>query len=255
MEVKLKLTVDDTADHEHWSSYPYRALVACLLYLSICVRFDLCYTVKELARWLNTPGAAMIKAAKRALRYVKGSTRFGLEYKRIWRPQMVAGIFTKWCRDTMVSATVDADWAGQQDTRRSTAGFMLMFNGAVIHWWSRTLKVIALSSQDAEYMALSDSSREVIFVRQLLEALGFRVSGSTDLHCDNNGAMALANKPCDHQKSKHIQVRYHFVRQQVEEGVIFVLKVSTEDQLADVMTKALNAYRHGMLCERAAGRG
>jgi hypothetical protein len=78
MEVKLKLTVDETADAEANESFPYRSLVACLLYLSVCTRFDLCYTVKELARWLIKPGSAMIKAAKRALRYVKGSVRFGL---------------------------------------------------------------------------------------------------------------------------------------------------------------------------------
>jgi hypothetical protein len=227
--------------------------VRSLLYLSVCVRFDLCYTVKELARWLNQPGSAMIKAAKRALRYVRGSTRFGLLYRRNWRVEHLAGVFTKWCRDTMIAGTVDADWAGQQDTRRSTAGFLLLFNGAVIHWWSRTLRVIALSSQDAEYMALSDSSREVIFIRQLLTAFGFGVRGSTELYSDNNGALALANRPGDHQRSKHIQVRYHFVRQQVEDEVITVLKVSTELQLADVMTKALSADRHWMLVKRAAG--
>ena len=100
---------------------------------------------------------------------------------------------------------------------------------------------------------MSDSSREVIFIRQLLESLGFKVRGATLLHGDNSGALALANKPCDHQRSKHIQVRYHFVRQQIEEGVIEAVKVSTELNLADVMTKALASDRHWMLCKRAAG--
>jgi hypothetical protein len=224
-----------------------------MLYFSVCTRFDLCYTIKELARWLNKPGTAMVQAAKRALRYIKGSTKFGLVYRRFWRPDQLAGIFTRWSLDTPITGTVDADWAGQQDTRRSTAGFILLFNAAAIHWWSRTLKVIALSSQDAEYMALSDSSREIIFIRQLLESIGFRVQGPTGLYSDNNGALALANKPCDHQKSKHIQVRFHFVRQQVDEKVIEALRVDTELQLADVMTKALSAVRHWMLCRRAAG--
>ena len=124
---------------------------------------------------------------------------------------------------------------------------MLLFNGALIHWWSRTLKVIALSSQDADYMALSDSSRELIFIRQLLESLGFKVTGPTDLYSDNNGALALANKPCDHQKSKHIEVRFHFARQQVEENAVATQKVSTADQLAGVMTKSLAKLRHWML--------
>jgi hypothetical protein len=102
-------------------------------------------------------------------------------------------------------------------------------------------------------MALSDSSRELIFIRQLLESLGFKVTGPSDVYSDNNGALALANKPCEHQKSKHIQVRFHFVRQTIEDQVIATQKVSTEDQLADVLTKALSAIRHWMLCRRAAG--
>jgi hypothetical protein len=128
-----------------------------------------------------------------------------------------------------------------------------LFNGAAIHWWSRTLKVVALSSQDAEYMALSDSSREIVFIRQLLEALGFGVRGSTDLHSDNNGALALAKRPGDHQRSKHIQVRYHFVRQLIEDGVIEGKWIGTIQQLADMMTKALSAVRHWELTRRAAG--
>jgi hypothetical protein len=253
MEVKLKLTKEETQDAEENRNFPYRSLVACLLYLSVCTRFDLCFTVKELARWLNNPGSAMIKAAKRALRYVQGSTKFGLVYRRKWRPDQLAGIFTKWSRANPIAGTVDADWAGQQDTRRSTAGFIMLFNGTALHWWSRTLKVIALSSQDAEYMALSDSSREVIFVRQLLESLGFNLN-PTELYSDNNGAITLASKPGDHQRSKHIQVRFHFVRQKIEEGVATVLKIHTSEQLADVMTKALCTDQHWILCNRAAGK-
>jgi hypothetical protein len=102
-------------------------------------------------------------------------------------------------------------------------------------------------------MALSDSSREVIFVRQLLESLGFNLN-PTELYSDNNGAITLASKPGDHQRSKHIQVRFHFVRQKIEEGVATVLKIHTSEQLADVMTKALCTDQHWILCNRAAGK-
>jgi hypothetical protein len=198
----------------------------------------------------------MIKAAKRALRYLQGTTRFGLVYRRKWRVDRMAGIFTRWCRDNPVAGAVDADWAGQPDTRKSTAGFILLFNGTAIHWWSRTLKIIALSSQDAEYMALSDTSREVVFIRQLLQSLGFSMGNGTEIYSDNNGAITLACNPCEHQKSKHIQVRYHFVRQRVEEGEIVILKIHTmsSEQLADVMTKALGSDQHWILCKRSAGQ-
>ena len=129
---------------------------------------------------------------------------------------------------------------------------VLLFNGTAISWYSKTLKVIALSSQDAEYMALSDGSREIIFVRNVLTLMGFELA-ATGLHGDNNGSIAVARNPMAHQKTKHIAVRYHFVRQQVSEGTIKIVKVPTTDQLADVLTKALSTTQHRILVSRILG--
>ena len=96
-------------------------------------------------------------------------------------------------------------------------------------------------------MALSDASREVIFIRNLLQGIGYKLEGPTALFGDNNGSLALANNPCD-QKSKHLEVRYFFVRQKVEQGRVAVTRVSTQDQLADVLTKALAQPQHERLC-------
>ena len=114
------------------------------------------------------------------------------------------------------------------------------------------IRTVALSSQDAEYMALSDASREVIFLRQVLACIGFEIE-PTALFGDNNGSIALAQNPCDHQKSKHMQVRYHFIRQKVTEKVLSIRKVDTLRQLADLCTKALTANQHWELTRWVCG--
>ena len=141
----------------------------------------------------------------------------------------------------MVCAFSDADWAGQLDDRKSTSGMVLMFNG-----WSRVIHLVACSSQDAEFMALSDACHEVVFIQNLLNSIGFHV-GKTDLFGDNKGSLCLAKDPADHQKPKHIAVRYFVVRQRVEEQRVQVLYVKTTEQLADLLTKALAKAQHTSL--------
>ena len=120
-------------------------------------------------------------------------------------------------------------------------------------WYSKTLKVITLSSQDAEYMALSDGSREIIFIKQLLSSLGMTLKSPTEIYGDNNGSLAVPNSPAAHQKTKHIRIRYHFIRQEIKNGEIKTVKVPTTIQLADVLTKALHQEQHWILINIASG--
>ncbi len=107
----------------------------------------------------------------------------------------------------------DADFTGQIHDRKSTSGMILLFNGTAISWWSRTIKTVACSTQDDEYMALSDTARETIIYRHLLVLLGFQLSTTPVYGDNNNGSLALAANPGgEHQRSKHIHVRYHYVR-------------------------------------------
>ena len=115
-------------------------------------------------------------------------------------------------------------------------------------WWCRTIRVVALSSQDAEFMTLSDTSREVIFLQNLLYSIGFMTKDEPmTILGDNRGSIAVANTPGDHQKSKHLEVRYFFIRQKIEDGRIQVKWISTKNQLADVLTKALPEAQHETL--------
>ena len=116
------------------------------------------------------------------------------------------------------------------------------------------MKTIALSSQDAECMALSDGSREILFIRQLLETLGFTLENTpTELLGDNAGSLCVANNPAAHQKTKHIRIRFHFIRQGIKLGWIKTVKAPTDLQLADVLTKALAQDQHWILIDLASG--
>ena len=189
----------------------------------------------------------MVAAAKRCARYLKSTRDFGLIYWKTWAKSHVERPLNA------LAAYTDADWAGQQDTRKSTAGCVMLFNGTAVSWYSKTLRTVALSSQDAEYMALSDGSREVVFLRNMLIEMQFDVD-TTTVWGDNNGSLTVARNPANHQKTKHIAVRYHYIRQLIEDGEITVDKIDTTEQLADVMTKSLPQAQHKYLSEQIAGQ-
>ena len=238
MEPGLHLSIADEAkDEREIGDFPYMSLVASLLYLPIAVRPDICFAVKELCRFMVRPGTAMVKAAKRVLRYVISTPKLGLKYHGTHR-SILSGLW-RCTNDNPIVSFSDADFAGQLDDRRSTEGALVLFNGTAISWWSRTIKTVACSTQDAEYMALSDTARKTMFCRNLLCLLGFELS-TTPLYGDNNGSLALAANPGgEHQRSKHINVRYHYVHQQIEEKFIAALKIGTKYQLADFTTKSM----------------
>jgi hypothetical protein len=245
MEAKLQFSKDDEPKTEKDKPrFPYRELVASLLYLVICTRPDLAFTVKELSRFLINPGHRMVQTAKRALRYAAKTKGLGLLYHRTCQ-SVLGGLF--YARpESPVCAFSDAAFADQLSDRKSTAGMVLMFNGCSIMWWSKIIRTVACSSQDAEFMALSDSCREVCFIQNLLNSIGYHVTKSS-LFGDNKGSLCLAKNPGDHQKSKHIEVRYFFIRQKVEEERVQVAYVKTTDQLADLLTKALDTKQHERL--------
>ena len=225
--------------------YPFCELVASLLYL-LWTRPDVSFAVKELSRWMSNPGPAMVTAGKRVLRYLRGT----MDLQLLYHAKPFFGGISKSVNfpdDTPVWAYSDAAWADQHD-RKSTGGMFLFFNGSAIMWWCRTLQTVALSSQDSEFMTLSDSSRELVFLQNLLCSVGYLTKDvSAQLFGDNRGSITLANTPGDHQKSKHLDVRYFYVRQKIDDGRLEVKWVPTTHQLADLLTKALPDKQHKLL--------
>ena len=232
---------------EDVEEYPYRSVVASLLYLAIATRADIAYTVQQLSRYLNAPGNLAIATAQRCLRYIKGTAQHGILYCNTVQDIIGRYYELTWSPSHVVGFS-DADWAGDRLSRRSTSGMIVMFNGTLISWWSRLQRIVAVSTQEAEYVSSSDAARDLMFLRHLLASLNFdttnTVASPTPLLVDNNAAISLSKNPIDHQRSKHIDIRYHYIRERVANKDIATLYCSTDKQLADVMTKALGPEKH-----------
>ena len=133
----------------------------------------------------------------------------------------------------------DADWAGDVQDRRSTSGNVFLLGGGAITWSSRKQSSVALSTVEAEYMALSVATQEAIWLRHLQEELGVTNTGPNLIYEDNQGAISMAKNPVFHKRTKHVQIRYHFMREAVEQGTITLEYCRTDEMLADSFTKAL----------------
>lgn len=209
------------------SAYPYRELIGSLMYLAIGTRPDIAHAVGVASRYLDKPTIVHEKAAKRILKYLKKSLNFGTLYPS-----------SKTCE---LRAYSDADYAGDMDTRRSTSGFAFIFGGGVISWGSERQKSVSLSTTESEYMAASLCVQELIWLRKMFYEILDQGELKIALHMDNQSAIRLVKNPEFHKRSKHIDIRYHFIRECFEKGLFTLDYISTEEMIADVFTKALPA--------------
>ena len=133
----------------------------------------------------------------------------------------------------------DADWAGDLDTRRSTSGYVFQIGDSTVSWSSKRQSTVAKSTAEAEYVALSFATQEAVWLRQLLDSLGFPARDATVIFEDNNGAIDLSRNDKYHNRTKHIDISHHFVRERVESKEIDVLPCNTNDMVADILTKGI----------------
>jgi hypothetical protein len=202
----------------------YRQLVGSLLYLTHN-RPDLSFVVGLVARYMKTPHESHWKAAKRILHYVRSTVQFGIHYNSGGTPLLVG--FT------------NLYWAGDPDDQKSTAGYVFSLSSGPIYWACKKQQAIALSSAEEEYQATVNASQEALWLRQILSEFGFQHQHPTSLWCENQSAIKLAKDPVQHQRSKHIELHMHFIRNLIHDQVIEVLFFPTEDQFADIFTKSL----------------
>jgi hypothetical protein len=220
----------------------YMSLVGALMYAAMITRPDIAYAVQALARHLQASGPEHWRAAKHVLRYLKGTRDVGIIYNgRVFK-------------DTIIVGYCDADWANDRDTRRSTTGYVIMVAGATISWASKLQPTVALSTSEAEYMAACAAAQEAIYQRQLLKDLGFDQDEATVIYEDNTGAIGLSENPALHSRSKHIDIKYHFVRERVSNGEIKLVHVASEEQLADLLTKPLSKQKVEYLRGKLMGK-
>ncbi|KAI3518159.1 hypothetical protein L1887_06608 [Cichorium endivia] len=174
---------------------------------------------------MHAPRSGHLHALKRILRYVKGTQSMG----RHMRPGQIS---------SLVSYT-DADWAGCPDTRRSTSGYCIYLGDNLISWSSKRQTTISRSSAEAEYRAVANVVTEICWLRNLLLELGYHPSRTSIVYCDNISAIYMTGNPVQHQRTKHIEIDIHFVRDKVQQGQIRVLHVPSRFNFADIFTKGL----------------
>lgn len=235
----LKLTKPEGQPTTEELKLPYRELVGALTYLSTATRPDISFSVSCLSQFNNCYRQVHWKAAKRVLRYLKGTKDLGLTY----------GSDKK-----SVQGYVDADWGNCSNDRRSYTGYVFIFNGGPVSWDSKKQRTVALSTTEAEYMGLSEVAKEAIYLRGLLSELGLEEAMDITVYNDNMSAIKLSKNPGFHGRTKHIDIRHHFVRECVERKVLSVQHMATDKMPADILTKGLSRLKHN-LCVKVLGLG
>lgn len=209
----------------------YQSALGALMYAMLATRPDIAFAVGALSKFAATPGQAHWTALKRVYRYLRGTANMCLTYRGN--------------SETDLLAFVDADWASDINDRRSTTGFVFLISGGAISWSSKKQTSVALSSTEAEYMAAAAATKEAIWLKTFLSELNFSKTHPITLQIDNQSAILLAKNAMFHERTKHIAIRYHFIREKLEEGEICVEYVPTNEQVADVLTKPLTREKHG----------
>ncbi|XP_060668454.1 uncharacterized mitochondrial protein AtMg00810-like [Ziziphus jujuba] len=210
----------------------YRRLVGSLIYLTI-TRPDISYAVNLMSQFMHQPRHLHLAAVKRIIRYLIGTPS--------------RGIFYKAHSSLILQAYSDADWAGCPDTRRSTTGWCMYLGDALISWKCQKQRKLSKSSTESEYRAMSSACSEIVWLRRLLSELVFPQADPTPLYADNMSAIRITVNPVLHEKTKHIEVDCHYIRNAYVDNIITVPYVSTKFQIADILTKALTKIRHQFL--------
>nr|KYP32233.1 Retrovirus-related Pol polyprotein from transposon TNT 1-94 [Cajanus cajan] len=212
----------------------YRSVVGALQYATI-TRLEISFSVNKVCQFMSYPLAHHCSAVKRILRYLKGTTSWGLHLQPASSSSSLS-----------IHAYCDADWASDLDDRRSTFGASIFLRPNLVSWWSKKKTVVARSSTKAEYRSLALATTEVTWIQTLLSEL--KVNHSTPIiFCDNLSTVALAHNPILHARTKHMELDLFFVREKVAAKCLQVVHVPAIDQCADVLTKALSPSRFCVL--------
>ena len=209
---------------------PYANAVGALMYAMVCTRPDISHAVSMVSRYMHNPGKEHWQAVRWILRYLQGTVDVGLKFER-----------NKTSSQHLVGY-VDSDYAGDLDKRRSTTGYVFTLAGGPISWRSMLQSTVALSTTEAEYMAVTEAFKEAMWVHGLIEDLGIDQE-NVEVFCDSQSAICLAKNQVHHSRTKHIDVRFHFIREIVEEGDVLLQKIPTADNPADMLTKVVSGIK------------
>ena len=213
----------------------YKTIIGCLMYLT-ATRPDIMNTVSLLSRYMHCASEIHFQAAKRIVRYVKGTIDYGLRFCQV--------------KNFTLHGYSDSDWAGCIDDMRSTSGYCFSFGSAIFSWCSKKQEVIAQSTAKAEYVVVAAAVNQYLWIRKLMANLFMEQKESTQILVDNQAAISIANNPVFHGKTKHFKLKLYFLRQIQKEGEIQLVYYKTESQNADILTKLLPKARYEFLRQR-----
>ncbi|GKA10268.1 hypothetical protein Tco_0689701 [Tanacetum coccineum] len=221
MSMETKLTKDE--EGESVDNTNYSGMIGSLLYLMVS-RPDIMFSVCLCARFQEDPKTSHLEAVKRIFRYVKGTTHLGL-----WYPKG---------SDIETIVYADSDHAGDYVDRKSTSGICTFMGCCLTSWFSKKQTALAISTTEAEYVSAGKACQQALWMKQALVDYGIRLD-DIPIMCDNKGAIDLSKNPVQHSRTKHIEIRHHFLRDNVQKGNISIEKVSSEDNIVDILTKPL----------------
>ena len=214
---------------------PYRSAIGSLMYLSVCTRPDITFAVNKLARYVSNFTIEHWNCVKRIIRYLKGTKNYGLTYGR---------------GDSILRGYADASFADPNEQRKSTTGFLFLHGSNLISWASYVQPSVTRSTSEAEYLSLADAAQEATWLRRLLSEMGNVQKLPTVIYEDNIGAIYMA-QGAGNKRVKHIDVKYHFLRETVRDGKVKLVHLPTKLMIADTLTKSLprdafNVFRNAM---------
>jgi hypothetical protein len=229
METHKSLTAD--LEGEDVDVHLYRSMIGSLMYLTAS-RPDIMFSVCVCARFQVRPKQSHLQAVKRIFRYLKGQPRLGLWYPHDSPFELIA--------------YTDSDYGGANLDRKSTSGGCQFLGARLVSWQCKKQTTVSTSTTEAEYIAASSCCSQVLWIQNQMLDYG-SIFMNTPIYIDNNSAISIVNNPVKHSKTKHIEIRYHFIRDCNEKKLIQVLKVHTDNQYADLFTKAFDVGRFTFL--------
>lgn len=211
-------------------TFPYAQALGSVMYAMVNTRPDIAFAVGSLAQFMHEPQEIHVASMIHLLKYLHYTAHKGLRL----------GLASSAQEDeTTLTGYADADWASSPIDRKSVSGWVFLLNGAAISWSSKKQHIVACSSTEAEYISLASASREAIWLRSFLEELHYPITLPTTIYGDNKAALQLAENPIHHQRTKHIDISHHVLRQYTELNLIAPTFIPGSEQTADFMTKSL----------------
>ncbi|XP_062099813.1 secreted RxLR effector protein 161-like [Humulus lupulus] len=216
-------------DIEYMSNIPYSNAVGLIMYLMVCTQPDLAHVMSLLSKYMANPGKEHWEAMKWTLRYLVGMTKVGLIYRRQNSTTDLEG----YC---------DADYAWDRDSRRSTSAYLFLIGGNCVSWKVQIQPAVVLSTTESKYIVVTEAIKEALWLRGLLEEVtGYKKTPT--VYSDSQSCIHLCKNPFFHDKTKHVEIKYYFIRDKVTEGHVSILKVPTEENPSDMGTKVVTLHK------------